>query len=150
MSKRIEDLSPECRVKYQLLADWLTENHIGFTVLFTRRTDAEQVALYAQGRQSLDNVNALMTVAGLPKISDRENVIVTQRDGIHKRSNHQDGKAFDLTFVDSGRAVWPKDSVRWFALGTKAEEFGLTWGGRFTPLDPVSGLGWDVDHFEIA
>ena len=94
-------------------------------------------------------MNALLKTAGLPQISASNNNVVTQCDGVHKRSPHQDGRAFDLTFVDNGKAVWPHDSVRWFALGMQAESFGLTWGGRFTPLDPLTNLGWDPDHFEV-
>lgn len=148
MSTRVEDLTDVCREKFHALAGWLQAEGIPYAVIFTRRTDAEQVALYAQGREPLEVVNAKRKAAGMPPTKDTGKV--TNCDGIKKRSPHQDGRAFDLTFADVlGNPIWPKDPVRWLALGSKAEELGLVWGGRFTPLDPVTGLGWDPDHFEV-
>ena len=48
MSTKIEDLTPNAQEKFQLLHNWLTANNITHVVLFTRRTDAEQIALYSK------------------------------------------------------------------------------------------------------
>lgn len=136
MSARIEDLLPEAQEKYHLLADWLTKNEIKFSLVYTLRTAEEQHDLWLKGRDSSGNIVD-------------QSLVVTNCDGYNKLSNHQSGRAFDLTFADdNGNPIWPDDPVRWFALGTQAESFGLAWGGRFQPLDH-NGLGWDPDHFEV-
>ena len=147
MSNRIEDLTPECQATFAEFKAKLDADQIPFAVVFTLRSTAEQVALYTQGRKPLDVVNSYRQVAGLPPT--QETAIVTQCDGVTKKSNHQTGNAFDLTFADeNGNAIWPSDPVRWLALGGIAESVGLVWGGRWTPLD-ANGLGWDIDHFEM-
>lgn len=149
MSRSADDLSQDIRPKYDSFTKELTDQKIPWILIFTHRTDAEQIAFYAKGRQSLDAVNAIMDAAGLPHISPAENVVVTNCDGVHHKSKHQTGDAFDLTFTDDrGRPIWPEDPVRWFGLGQIAERHGLTWGGRFQPKDK-NGLGWDPDHFEV-
>jgi hypothetical protein len=88
------------------------------------RSDAEQHALYRQGR-------------GLP------GKIVTHLDGITKRSRHQSavdgpwkgtGCAVDLCFLDAnGKATWD-DAMPWSLLGTLAKAQGLVWGGDWPKL----------------
>ncbi len=78
------------------------------------RTQAEQMALYAQGR----------TTAGQ---------IVTMKDGITHPSNHQPvhgfGMAVDCAFV----GPQPFDSRHpWEAYGLRLELRGLIWGGRWS------------------
>jgi len=150
MSRLLSDLSPRCLDLFNKFKVVLDQADIKFVVVFTKRTVAEQIALFAQGRQAYDAVNQLRGEAGLPPLQHpQENVIITQVDGIHKISHHQTGDAFDLTFADgNGDPYYPNDPVRWFALGNMAESVGLDWGGRFQPLDK-NGLGWDPDHFEV-
>lgn len=96
------------------------------------RTDAEQLALYHQGR----------TTPGK---------IVTNCDGVIKRSNHQThsdglGHAVDCAFVDNKLTVedetWSPNSP-WSAYGALAKAVGLHWGG-----DWVSSLN-DRPHVEL-
>ncbi len=82
------------------------------------RTVAEQQALYAQGR----------TLPG---------PIVTFKDGVTHRSNHQShpdglGYAVDLAFVgtDPFNASHP-----WEQYGAAVEAAGLVWGGRWKMVD---------------
>ncbi len=91
------------------------------------RTLAEQVALYARGR----------TMPGH---------IVTMKDGIRHRSNHQarsDGKghAVDCAFffVPDPFAA----SLPWETYGLLVEAQGLIWGGRWTHPH-------DSPHAELA
>lgn len=78
------------------------------------RTDAEQQKLYAQGR----------TAPGL---------LVTYKDGLRHRSNHQVhadglGYAVDCAFV----GPQPFDPRHpWEKYGEAVEAQGLTWGGRW-------------------
>jgi len=137
MSNRIEDLSPLCQERFQLFKAKLDAGQISFVVVSTLRSLAEQQAQWFKGRDSSG------------KVIDPK-AVVTQVDGIIKKSHHQTGNAFDLTFADEhGNPYWPTDPVRWFALGNMAESCGLDWGGRFQPLDK-DGLGWDCDHFQIG
>lgn len=136
MSNRIEDLTPECQAAFGRFKARLDEGKIPFVVVFTRRTAEEQHTLWLKGRDASGNVID-------------QSQVVTNCDGYKKLSNHQGGNAFDLTFADAnGNPYWPTDPVRWFGLGQIAESCGLSWGGRFKPLDK-NGLGWDPDHFEI-
>lgn len=81
------------------------------------RTVQQQQALYAQGR----------TLPGH---------IVTQRDGIKRKSNHQPhedglGHAVDCAFIGPGPFA---DTHPWDQYGTLCEAQGLTWGGRWVGL----------------
>lgn len=76
------------------------------------RTQAEQAAIYRQGR----------TDPGL---------VVTQVDGITQTSAHQDGRAVDAVAVDpAGDASWNAEVYAWW--GDAAEAAGLVWGGRWS------------------
>ena len=93
------------------------------------RTTARQQELYALGR----------TKGGS---------IVTHTDGVHKKSIHQSGNAFDIyAFVD-GKATWNAKYYEPIARHIQKvafEQFGvkLTWGGDFR--------SWkDRPHFELS
>lgn len=73
------------------------------------RTVEEQQALYAKGR----------TAPGK---------IVTWADGVTKKSNHQSGKAADLTFLHDGKPCWCEKHP-WLLYGEAAKALGLKWGG---------------------
>lgn len=81
------------------------------------RTEAEQQALYAQGR----------TAPGKR---------VTNCDGIKLKSNHQagpdgTGRAVDCAFVKGGGVAWDGP---WDAYGACARAVGLTWGGDWKAI----------------
>lgn len=70
---------------------------------------------------------------------------------------HNAGLAFDFTVKVDGRAVntdtAPRDLlVHWAErmrqAGVIGENLGMVWGGRWTPLNAVTGLGWDPFHLE--
>lgn len=103
---------------------------LGFPMVVTDgvRTDAEQALLYTKGRN----------LAG--QIVDPSKV-VTYRDGLHKRSNHQIhpdtrfGHAIDMCFLVDGKPSWA-ESNPWTLYGVMAEALGLSWGGRWQhPVD---------------
>ena len=78
---------------------------------------AQQVALYAQGR----------TLPGL---------VVTKRDGVTVRSNHQPhvdgyGHAVDCAFLVDGVPSWAP-SCPWAVYGAMVRHEGLVWGGGWT------------------
>ena len=95
------------------------------------RSAERQQALYAQGRT-------------------KPGKIVTNCDGVVKKSNHQAkddgfGHAVDCAFLDDPHT--PRDetydeSMPWNAYGALAEAVGLAWGGRWK--DP-----YDRPHVEL-
>jgi peptidoglycan L-alanyl-D-glutamate endopeptidase CwlK len=102
---------------------------IGYPMLVTDtlRTTEEQQALYAQGR----------TAPG---------PIVTNADGVLKRSNHQAhidgfGHAVDCCFLVNGQPSWDA-RLPWKAYGALAEALGFTWGGHWDRLV-------DLPHLEL-
>ena len=83
------------------------------------RTVAEQQALFAQGRT-------------------KPGRIVTMKDGVVHKSNHQPhadglGYAVDCAFTPTPQLVDPFDERHpWESYGLAAERLGLTWGGRWS------------------
>lgn len=102
---------------------------VPFTVSQGLRTEAEQAALYAQGR----------TTAG---------PIVTWT----MKSRHLTGHAVDLVVVIGGKCVWDPAMYAhlWAIMQTTAQSLGipLVWGGTFR--SPTTGKPEpDWDHFEL-
>lgn len=84
------------------------------TVTSRLRTTAEQQRLYAKGRTSGGS-------------------IVTELDGVTKRSHHQRGTGADLAFLVKGQPSYGEQHP-WTLLGKIAKEEGLIWGGDWTTL----------------
>src|SRR6188768_1641664 len=91
---------------------------LGFEMMVTDgvRTTGQQQALYAQGRT-------------------KPGKIVTQLDGVTRRSNHQTkadgfGHACDCAFVVAGVPSWG-EKLPWKLYGAMAESLGLVWGGSW-------------------
>lgn len=106
------------------------------------RTDAQQQALYLEGRQRQPDGSLKVVDAG---------AVVTNADGVTHKSMHQPqadgfGHAVDCAFVDDPITLqietWdPKRP--WQVYGTIGEAFGLTWGGRWVSIV-------DRPHLELA
>lgn len=71
------------------------------------RTAAKQAELYAKGRTAPGD-------------------IVTNCDGVRKRSKHQSGRAADCGFRGAHPYIGP-----WALYGEVAKKHGLKWSGRF-------------------
>ena len=86
------------------------------------RTAGEQRKLYDQGRI-------------------KPGKIVTECDGIRKKSKHQPWLAMDFVIIDvlAGLPIWDA-SAPYGELGEIWESFGGKWGGRFG----------DLGHFELG
>lgn len=110
-----DDLHPQLLEKvYRVLA---AMSALGFPMRICQgvRTVAEQQALYAQGR----------TAPG---------AMVTNCDGVIKKSNHQRGadgygRAVDCCFLGPTPFIGPFD-----VYGAAGQALGLRWGGTFTTL----------------
>ena len=102
---------------------------LGYPMLVTDgvRTDAEQQALYAQGR----------TAPG---------PIITHADGVTHRSNHQlhadgTGHAVDCAFLVNGQPSWD-DALPWRLYGEAAKALGCTWGGDWQTIKDRPHIEW--------
>jgi hypothetical protein len=159
-SRRIEDCVPELQEKYHAFAAAMQAAGLDFVLTCTARSYKEQVALYAQGRESLSRVNMYRIVAGLPVIGKEENdhkVTWTLRSKHVVNLDDNDGqndlaRAFDIALVKhtGGKPVphWRlKEDVNGNAVpdydeaGRIGEAVGLRWGGRFPSPDRP--------HFEV-
>jgi peptidoglycan L-alanyl-D-glutamate endopeptidase CwlK len=119
--RRIAALRPELITKVRML---LTEASArGHVLIVTQglRTDAEQDALYAQGRTK---PGAIVTYA---------------RAG---ESAHNFGAAVDFAFLVDGAISWD-DALPWADIGAIGESLGLVWGGRW------EGKKRDRPHLEL-
>lgn len=103
---------------------------LGWKMIITDgvRTTEEQVALYAKGRTTVGPV-------------------VTNCDGVIKKSNHQVhpdgfGHAVDCCFLDSkGLPTWDH-TYPWKLYGEAVKASGLVWGGSWVSLA-------DLPHAEL-
>jgi len=134
-------IHPEFRRRLGLLAAALATRGMGATITDGVRTFAHQDAIFAQGRRTLSEINALRRTAGLSPIKAAENRKVTGvRGGF---SNHNYGMAVDLYPVVGGKLFINPPADRQLAarfketqqaIGEEAERIGLTWGGRWKKL----------------
>ena len=150
MSIALADLLPEAQAAAtKALAD-LKVRGVPYVVTYTLRTKAEQVALYAQGREELAAVNAKRQAAGLSDIGPSENTyVVTQCDGVpivqggKGRSPHQLGTAIDVVPMDGGGPSWPEaHDPRWAQIAQSFKAAGFDWGGDWTDFP-------DLPHYQL-
>ena len=108
-STNILDLTPEMQSLYKKFEAAMKAERLTFKVTCTARTYEEQVALYAQGRQSLDEVNRLRKIAGLYLLTPDENKrkitwTLNSKHIIDKSKGILKARAFDIVLVTDGRA----------------------------------------------
>jgi peptidoglycan LD-endopeptidase CwlK len=143
-------LLPQVKVKLEELEALAEQANIHFIVTQTLRSNEEQIAYYAQGRQSLEEVNELRKIAKLPPIADDENRHVITRAKTVWDSYHAYGRAFDVAVISSEGKInwsesidWDSDGISdWIELGKLGESIGLEWGGNFSSLR-------DLPHFQF-
>ena len=93
-------------------------------VIFTLRTQAEQMALYAKGRAERD---------GKWVVVDKSAVVTNASVG---KSPHEYGLALDVCpRVLMARKAWDPSSGLWVTFGRIVEACGAEWGGRFPSPD---------------
>ena len=138
-------LTPEAQELHAKFAYEMARAGLNYVVTSTLRTVAEQTALYAQGRQSLAEINALRLVAGMPKLpaSEAKRVVTWTMS-----SRHLSGRAFDIALigVDGKTPHWnEKISVN---LNDTPDYFEAAEIGRKVGLKPGADFG-DLPHFEV-
>jgi hypothetical protein len=142
-SRSPDDLIPEARDQWNaLLVAWmaspLSKKYGKPIITMSRRTKECQLALIAQGRESLASVNAKRKVAGMPPLlKPQENVKVTWiKPEAVDTAPHCRGIAIDF-FLDSN-ADGKVDSKDWneddgfIAFGKFAKSKGWIWGGNMS------------------
>jgi peptidoglycan L-alanyl-D-glutamate endopeptidase CwlK len=146
---KTEQLLPKVRPYFEKFISALDKKGLRYSVLEVFRTQAVQDAYYAQGRESVEEVNRLRKLAGLWVISPAEAGRVITRA---KHSLHQERIAADIVPVlENGKIPWNITSREiadlWLAFGRLGTEAGLDWGGTWKPLNAF-GIGWDAPHYE--
>jgi peptidoglycan LD-endopeptidase CwlK len=109
-SRKIEDLEPELQELYRAFETASQIAGVAFIVTCTYRSQAEQDALYAQGR----------TAPG-------KKVTWT------RHSKHAARKAFDIAVLKNGKISWDPEDYQ--VIGEIGESVGLVWGGRWSTPD---------------
>lgn len=127
--KLLAAVKPELAAKVRDILEEMAK--LGHPMMVTdgNRTVAEQQALYAKGRT-------------IPPIGKKYRV--TNADGVKKKSNHQDGRAVDCTFLNAaGKPHWPSRYLApWDTFGARVRAAGLKWGGDFKSIV-------DLPHVEL-
>ncbi len=148
--KDLDKLFPPIKEK-ALKLQQLAKERLGLKIIITQtlRTEDEQRAIYAQGRQSLANVNQLRLLAGMGPIPEKDNKVVTKAAS-SKDSYHGYGLAFDIAITDStGKRIdwskasdWNDDGISdWIQVGKLAKECELEWGGLWSSFP-------DIPHYQ--
>lgn len=150
LCRDLKELLPEVQGKVYSAIKELNSKGIAFIVLETYRDQMVQDAYYAQGRESLEVVNALRFKAGLRPLTDRENQqIITKA----KYSYHTKRRAIDIVpTLSSGNIPWnirdASTAALWLSLAEVMKANGFEWGGDWEPKNEW-GIGWDYSHYQV-
>lgn len=113
------------------------------------RSNEQQDALFAQGRQPLEEVNRLRIRVGLPPIKASQNTRVTNARGGQSNHNHTEwllaysrdqvslAEGFAVDIVDRRRGWDIPNAHFWTDLGALAKQHGCAWGGDWSKPDPA-------------
>lgn len=144
MSRRLEDLLPRVAAAAARAMSDLKARGVPAVVTSTLRTEAEQAALYAQGREPLEEVNKKRAIAGMRLLAPAENkYTVTNADGVKYKSNHQGGTALDVVPEYDGRPVWPPaHDERWTQIAGVFKKHGFEWGGDWKDFPDLPHYQW--------
>lgn len=124
MSRSLDDLRPAVKARVERFLAVAAGEGIDLLVTQTRRTNAEQDALYAQGR------------------SIKGAVVTNARGG---ESWHNWDAAVDVVPMRAGKPVWDTagDNAKlWLKVGALGEACGLEWAGRW------NGKLREMAHFQ--
>ena len=108
-STKITDLTPNMQLLYKKFAKAMAKAGLAFKLTCTARNINEQIALYAQGRETLEKTNSLRKKAGLPPITAVEN---KRKVTWTLKSKHivdevvTKASAFDIVLLKDGRPHW--------------------------------------------
>lgn len=136
MSRRLEDLHPIVRAKCEAHIAACRLAGIDLLITCTLRSEAEQAALYAQGR----------TTPGRK--------VTNAKPG---QSLHNYRVAYDFVPMRNGKPVWGtsgEDGKLWQRVGELAEAQGLEWAGRWVRFKEMAHAqysgGHPLSHFQAG
>lgn len=135
---RLAGVHPYLAAKLLLVLDAMELLGFPMFVVESLRTDLRQQELYAQGRTT---PGAIVTNAdGIDK------VLGGHGKSMHQRQHDGYGHAVDCAFLDDPTTTrietW-SDGQPWDLYGRMAEQFGITWGGRWQSIH-------DHPHVELS
>jgi peptidoglycan L-alanyl-D-glutamate endopeptidase CwlK len=130
-SRDLNELSGPARAKAEAMLNACKAAGVDVLVTCTYRSDAEQAALYIQGRAPLAVVNDLRAKVGLSAIAEEENgrKVTNARPG---QSFHARRMAIDVAPIIAGKPVWNPEHPVWQTVGKIGRSCGLEWGGDWT------------------
>lgn len=108
-STNITSLTPDMQILYKKFAKAMSAARLEFKVTCTARSIEEQLALYAQGRETLSKTNTLRKKVGLPPITDKENkrkVTWTLKSKHIVDEAKPSATAFDIVLLKDNKAHW--------------------------------------------
>lgn len=154
MGRDVIELTPELQIKHELFKRKMTSAGLSYILTRTGCTFREQVALFAQGRQSVNEINVLRAIAFMNPIDEDEAKRVVTWTLLSKHITDiglltlSKSRAFDIALTKDHKTHWNiKISVNdnsipdYKEAGVIGESCGLTWGGRFSKPDYC--------HFEL-
>lgn len=129
-SRSIEDMHPKLQPFVRQFMAKAEQAGVDVLITCTYRSNAEQDALYAQGRT-------------------KPGAIVTRaKAGQSKHNNMLDGKpaslAFDVVPMVDGKCMWNGKHPHWAILGKIGTGLGFTWYGA--PGSPFK----ELPHFQMS
>jgi len=126
-SREIKHCHPDLQPKLIRWLDLATHAHLSPLITCTYRPQAEQDALYAQGRTAPGKIVTW---------TKHSNHSFTIKGGVPA------ALAFDFVPLISGKPVWNSKDPSWLKLAEIAESLSLQWGGRWVK-------GRDMPHIEL-
>jgi len=137
--RNIKSLHPEVQNLARSLVHAADKIRITIKVISGTRTYEEQHALYLQGRESPEVVNAARKKARMEPIDQKESKkIVTNADAGH--SNHNFEMAFDIGVFEGKNYLG--ESPLYKAVAVLGKQLGLSWGGDWKDIT-------DQPHYEL-
>lgn len=157
---RIATLHPNLREKARIdyeLANGLLGKGVRLRISYALRSFAEQTALFAQGRQSLAEINRLRKIAGMKPIvsSEAKNKVTNAQAGL---SYHNYALALDIVLLYDKNGDGVFEEVSW-DLKRDGDKDGISdwmevtkclvdrgWENGFW----TNGKHWDKPHFQYT
>lgn len=153
-SRDIKELVPELQEKFYKFQKAMEDAGLRFIITCTSRSILEQVALFAQGRMDIRDINKLRSMAKMGVLRNKNHKVTWTLHSKHLTNlydadlNNDFSEAFDIALLKGRRASWDiKADVNqneipdYEEAGRIGEALGLTWGGRWRKPDYV--------HFQL-
>jgi peptidoglycan L-alanyl-D-glutamate endopeptidase CwlK len=150
-SRKLTDLHPPLKDVAELALIRAARIGLGVIITCTKRTPQEQLALYAQGRESLESVNSKRAACGLYLLSEDENdhEVTCVTKSYH--TVEPLAMAFDFAIACNGKISWDvkanynKNDIpdyKEFAEICKFISPMIQWGGDWEGWKDMPHIQW--------